>query len=194
MTAPVAGIFVGGQATRMGGIAKGLLPAPDSGEPLVVRLSRLCREVGLEVVLVGSALSYARALPELKMLPDLEAVEGPLAGLASLLAFAGPRQALALACDLPFVTAPLLQRLATRQSAAHALSLRRAASDPWEPLLTRYDAPRVAPLLRAALAEGVRSFQKLLARLEVEALEVDAGEHHQLRDWDAPEDLPTSLR
>lgn len=190
MSARIAGIFVGGQATRMGGIAKGLLPAPDSGEPLVARLARLCSERGLEVVLVGSALRYQNAFPELRTLPDVDGAEGPLAGLASLLRFTRDREAVALACDLPYVTAPLLERLATHPTTAAVLSMRRADDAPWEPLFARYDAARVLPVLQAAMGSGVRSFQKLFALLQVEALALDDAERSQLRDWDAPEDLP----
>jgi molybdopterin-guanine dinucleotide biosynthesis protein A len=187
---PVAGIFVGGQATRMGGIAKGLLPAPDSGEPLVVRLSRLCMERGLEVVLVGSALSYARALPQLRMLPDGDGIDGPLGGLAALLSFSQERPAIALACDLPFVTSALLERLSTQASNADVLSMRLGPDAPWEPLLARYASARVLPVLQSAAHQGIRSFQKLFALLQVEALALGDAERPQLRDWDSPGDLP----
>src|SRR4051812_34952762 len=48
---PLCGLFIGGQARRMGGVAKGLLAAPDTGEPLVARLRRHAESLGLRCVL-----------------------------------------------------------------------------------------------------------------------------------------------
>jgi molybdopterin-guanine dinucleotide biosynthesis protein A len=120
MTAPlVMGIFVGGRGRRMGGVQKGLLIAPDTGETLVARLLRLGREAGHEVVLLGAAELGADAAGALQ-LADAAPGVGPLAGLQSLLGYAGSRDALCLACDMPFVSADLLARLAGQQSVSHA--------------------------------------------------------------------------
>ena len=56
----VVGVFVGGRATRLGGLAKGLLRAPDTDEPLVSRLARISRQAlpRSEFVLVGDARAY----------------------------------------------------------------------------------------------------------------------------------------
>ncbi|HLK45630.1 MAG TPA: NTP transferase domain-containing protein, partial [Acidimicrobiales bacterium] len=108
MTRPVAGIFVGGRALRMDGRPKGLLEAPDGGT-LVERSSNLLRNLGAEIVLLGNADAYgAVGLP---ILADDPVDIGPLGGLVSLLRFAGRRPALALACDMPYVSGRLLQRL-----------------------------------------------------------------------------------
>jgi molybdopterin-guanine dinucleotide biosynthesis protein A len=184
-----AGLFVGGRSARMGGKPKGLLPAPDTGEPLVARLARLAREAGLQPMLVGEASAYRAALPDLSVLSDAPGVAGPLAGLLALLESEAEGRAIALACDLPFVEAPVLARLATQPSAAAVLAPRLGADAPWEPLFARYDAARVLPVLRAATARGVRSFQAVFAELAVERFTLDAGEALQLRDWDSPEDL-----
>ena len=184
----LCGVFVGGRARRMGGIAKGLLPAPDTGEPLVVRLARLARELGHEPVLVGDAALYREALPGLRMLVDTPRDIGPLGGLGALLEAAGDEPALALSCDLPFVSGALLARLASTPSRAAVLAP-RADSGTWEPLCARYDAPAVRPTLGRAVAEGERSFQRLFMRLEVEALALEEHELRQLVDWDTPEDV-----
>ncbi|MCA9530343.1 MAG: hypothetical protein KC543_09420, partial [Myxococcales bacterium] len=77
--------------------------------------------------------------------------------------------------------------LATQPSPAAIVAARRGPRAPWEPLFARYDAPRVLPALDAALAEGVRSFQALFGRLEVEpARGIDPA---ALTDWDAPDDV-----
>jgi molybdopterin-guanine dinucleotide biosynthesis protein A len=66
--------------------------------------------------------------------------------------------------------------------------------DRFEPLFARYDAPRVRPVLAQAIAQGVRSFQALFARLSVAELALEPGERSALRDWDRPEDVPQALR
>jgi molybdopterin-guanine dinucleotide biosynthesis protein A len=189
MSSILCGIFVGGAATRMGGIAKGLLPAPDTGEPLVARTLRLAQGLGLEVCLVGAAQAYQSAFSMLPVIADNPAGIGPLGGLGGLLAAAGERPALALACDLPFVSAELLERLAHERLSAQVLAPRSADIQRWEPLCARYDAASVRAELAAAIARGERSFQALFRGLCVEELTLSPAEQRCLLDWDKPEDL-----
>jgi molybdopterin-guanine dinucleotide biosynthesis protein A len=184
------GIFIGGRGLRMGGVQKALLIAPDTGETLIARSLRIAREAELEVVLLGAAELGAQAAGALQ-LPDASSGIGPLAGLQSLLKHAGERNAICLACDMPYVTAELLGRLA-RASASkqpQVLAPRNPKTGKWEPLFARYQSPTVAPLLADALAEGERSFQGLFRRLTVAELPFDPSERAQLRDWDTPEDM-----
>lgn len=184
----LCGIFVGGRATRMGGLPKGLLPAPDGGEPLVVRLARLARELACEPVLVGDDARYQAVLPSLRTLPDAPANVGPLGGLGGLLAAAEGAPVLALACDLPRVSRALLARLLSEQPEAAVLAP-RSESGLWEPLCARYRADRVLPRLTEALAAGTRSFQRLFRELEVAELALDAESRAELVDWDTPSDV-----
>ena len=184
----LCGIFVGGKASRMGGLAKGLLPAPEGGEPLVVRLARLATELGLEPVLVGSDARYAEALPALRAVPDQPPGIGPLGGLSGLLEAAQDGPVIALACDLPRVSRGLLAKLASHPSRAAVLAPRGQGGF-WEPLCARYDATLVRAPLAAAIARGVRSFKQLFEMLPVEALELSDAERAELGDWDTPEDL-----
>lgn len=180
------GIFVGGASRRMGGAPKGLLPAPDTGEALVVRAARIARETGLAPCLVGRAAAYRDALPDLDTIDDAPAGVGPLGGLRALLCARGPR-VIALACDMPFVDAACLARLRDAPDDAAVIAARRSPDAPWEPLLARYDAARVLPALDAALAAGERSFQAVLRRVTVAEITLPT---QALQDWDAPEDLP----
>jgi len=178
------GVLAGGRGQRMGGRDKAALLAPGGAEALLPRLLRLCRELDLQAVVVGGA--HAADVP---LLPDEPAGIGPLGGLAALLAHAGERPALALACDLPYLGAELLARLAHAPSRAAVLAPRDRGSGKWQPLFARYDSPRVLPELRAAITAGTRSFQQLLGRLAVEDLVLSEAEHAQLRDWDSPDDM-----
>ena len=56
-------------------------------------------------------------------------------------------------------------------------------------MLARYDAPRLSAVLADAISRGERSFQKLFASIEVEALPLSEAIEAALRDWDRPEDV-----
>lgn len=183
------GIFVGGASTRMGGAPKGLLPSRETGEPLVVRLARVAVELGYEPVLVGKADPYAPVLPGVRSIGDEPAGIGPLGGLSGLLAAAHERPAIAVACDMPRVSRELLRRLGNEAPGTLILAPRSAAGDTWEPLCARYDASAMRPLLAAAVARGVRSFQRLFESVEVVELTLSAEEREELVDWDSPEDV-----
>ncbi len=187
----VVGIFVGGASRRMGGRPKGLLPAPDTGEPIVARLARLARSLSLEVALVGEAGPYVGVVPDAPRLLDRPQGVGPLGGLGALLAFAGERPAVAVACDMPYVSTEVLEMLVAPGWRGSVVAPRRAPGAPPEPFLTRYDPIRVRPALERALAAGVRSFRGLLAGLDVEDLPLRDEALRCLVDWDAPGDVPT---
>jgi len=186
----LCGIFVGGRATRMGGITKGLLPSPETGEPLVVRLSRIARELGHEPVLVGASLEIRAALPELRTIDDRPPGIGPLGGLAGLLHAAGSGSVLALACDLPRVSRALIAHLsdAPLSPLTQVLAM-RADNGLWEPLCARYDAGALVLPVEQAIARGVRSFQRLFDELQVGELSVSSELRAELVDWDTPEDV-----
>jgi molybdenum cofactor guanylyltransferase len=186
------GLFVGGRARRMGGHPKGLLPAPETGEPIVVRLARIGTELGLEPVFVGDATPYRAVLPDLVALADDPPGIGPLGGLAALLA-ASDAAAIALACDMPYVPSALIARLVQAPIGPHVIAPRSTAGL-WDPLCARYDANAVAPVLAAELARGTRSFQRLFATLRVTELALDPEERAALSDWDALEDVPVAAR
>jgi molybdopterin-guanine dinucleotide biosynthesis protein A len=182
------GIFVGGRGRRMGFLQKALLPAP-SGEGSVLALQlAAARAAGCEVVLVGSAElgEHARGLVRL---PDARPDIGPLAGLSSLLHFAAGRPVLTLACDMPYINAALLTRLACARPDATSLCSRDAATGKWQALFARHASAEVLPVLERALDEGVRSFQGLFERIPITELGLDLEQRAQLRDWDTPEDM-----
>ncbi|HEX5655779.1 MAG TPA: NTP transferase domain-containing protein [Polyangiales bacterium] len=179
----LAGLFIGGRATRMGSIHKGLLQI--DGEPIVVRLARMAREAGLEPVWVGLRDdAYRRALPGLREIADAVPGIGPPGGLLGLLA---EGSAIALACDMPFVSAALLVRLRDEHPSERVLAPRFDGF--WEPLCARYDASVRVDLARA-IAAGTRSLQPFLSALP--ARELTLASRDELRDWDAPGDISTT--
>jgi molybdopterin-guanine dinucleotide biosynthesis protein A len=187
----VGGIFVGGRASRMGGIAKGLLEAPD-GEPIVVRTKRVLERAGASSVLVGEHPAYARL--GFETVADDSAATGPLAGLLALLAFSGERLAIAVACDMPLVDEGVVRRLVDtmRATAAPVVAPKQAVRgrEVWEPLFAVYDAPRVLPVARAFAARGERKLQLLLDEAGARPFALSREEAEALADWDSPADLP----
>ena len=188
---PLVGIFVGGRARRMGGVVKGLLPTAD-GRSVVERLLAEIREAlpDAPIALVGAASSYdAFGLPSLA---DTPPGIGPLGGLRALLARTaelGLPHALALACDLPTISANLIRRLAEAEPTASAVAPRELGG-PWYALSARY-AVTALPVLDAQVAADERALQRLFARLGPSASELPltAAELALLADWDRPEDL-----
>ena len=179
----LAGIFVGGQARRMGGIAKGLLTV-GAGETLVARWRRLFAELGWPSVLVGRHDAYADT--NVESIADNPSGIGPLGGLAALLVRAGEGRAIAVACDMPFVSVELLGKLASYPSPAPVVAARTGSL--WEPLFARYDAARVLPSAEKRIRSGEHGLQGLLDAVAAEALPLEPAEIAMLRDWDRPED------
>lgn len=188
----VVGIFVGGASRRMGS-AKGLLLAPDDGRTLVERLVDVAREAlpGAEVVLVGERAEYAPW--GLTALADAEGGGGPLGGLVALLRHAearGREAAVALACDLPWLSSALVARLAARSEAVIVAPRERGDSGKWQPLVARYSVS-LLPECEAALRSERRSLQPLLDA-HARVFEVTEDERGELVDWDTPDDVRAS--
>ncbi|HXX68118.1 MAG TPA: NTP transferase domain-containing protein [Polyangiaceae bacterium] len=179
-----AGIFVGGASRRMSGSPKGLLIAP-GGLTIVERMRAVLAECGVDdVVLVGASSAYAAlGLPAVE---DQPSGIGPLGGLVSLLRRADGGYALAFACDMPFVSATLVRGLLDAPAAAVVAPLRGGL---WEPLCARYDAALVLPIAEQCAAQRVHSLQELLAAAGAAQLPLSEDRRHELRDWDAPEDV-----
>lgn len=192
MAAPLLAIFVGGRSTRMGR-DKGLLRPPGSDRTILETLVEQGLAAELCPVLVGQAQPYESLLPGLLRLDDDPRDAGPLGGLNASLRRArtdGRARVIAVACDMPYVTANVLRHLADHASQAPVLAPRRGPDAPWEPMLARYEVDAVLTVLDDAIAEGRRSFQSLFRSLEVDALPMTKELSTALRDWDTPDDLP----
>ena len=186
----------------MGGAPKGLLPMPsvgpstDTGEALVVHAVRVGLDAGFEACWLVGDLAVYDALVDVTQvfrgrLHDEPAGVGPLGGLRALLTAAaglGCAHVVVVACDMPYLTAPLLAALRTHPSRAPVLAAQRDPQAPWEPMLARYVPSAVLPVLDDTLALGARSFQALFKRLAVDRFEAE-GVIEALHDWDSPADL-----
>lgn len=188
---PLLAIFVGGKSRRMGA-PKGLLPRADGSEPILEALVRLGREVGLHVALVGDARPYASLAPGVPRIDDDPPGEGPLAGLRAAARHAlrtGHSHLVAVACDMPYLTAGALEQLCRHASDAAVLAPRRGPDGPWEPMLARYDVAVLADFLDEETVRKTRSFQKLFTMVETAPLPLDPLVERALQDWDTPGDI-----
>lgn len=196
MTRPLCGIFIGGAAKRMGGYPKGLLPiagaAPGTVEPIVLGLRRLAESVDLDTVLVGKHAAYQHlSIPHLGDEPE---GIGPMGGLRTLLLAAKGREVIALACDMPFVSKQILERLlAVDLTAADVAAVQTEPGAPLESFLARY-RPTVRSHLEQAIASGEHSLQRVLRGLRVKTLLLSEEERRVAKDWDRWEEVPDSVK
>lgn len=167
----------------MGGSPKGLLETAD-GETIVARWLRIFRELEIPAVLVGGGAAYASL--GCVTIADDPVAPGPLGGLVALLESARGAQAIAVACDMPYVSRGLVERLVAAPPAA-IVAPRRGGI--FEPFFARYDADAVLPEARARGLRGELSLQGLLAACGAVALALDAEQEAELSDWDTPDDV-----
>ncbi len=185
----LVGIFVGGRGSRLGGVAKGLLRAPDGELTLV---ERLVREVRLaapsaSVVLVGASEPYERL--GLTMIADAPAGVGPLGGLLGLLRRAeqqGDEQALALACDLPRLDHSTIRSLLDDAPDEGAIAVEQEGVR--NPLVARYHVARALRAAELVLESGRRSLQAVLDVLDATTLALPL-DSRVADDWDTPSDV-----
>lgn len=183
------GIFVGGKSSRMGGFPKGLIQY--EGERLVERMVRVAHEAELDPLLIGAADEYAGIVPDVPRIEDAPQGIGPLGGLGGLLAEgrgSGRSCMIAVACDMPAVSAAVLHAILALEAVAPVLAAQRDGR--WEPFLARYSR-NVTSAFEAFVAAGGRSFQRLFAA-HAAPLTIDPAilSDRVLCDWDAPADLP----
>lgn len=167
----------------MGGVAKGLLRTA-SGETIVERWGAMFDRLGVERVLVGVRPEYATL--GWRQIEDDPQARGPLAGVLALLSEAGDRYAIAVACDMPFVSDALLSALL---GAAHAPIVAPRQGGRWQPLFARYDAAPMLPIARAQARAGQLALQSLLDRAGTVELALPDAQRRELRDWDAASDI-----
>jgi molybdopterin-guanine dinucleotide biosynthesis protein A len=151
VTTAIAVVLAGGRSRRMGS-PKALVVL--GGRPLIAWPLAAAAAAGLEAVVVAKPGSPLPAL-DVPVWPEPETPIHPLAGVVAALERAAPRPVVALACDMPFVPAELIARLATLDAVAGA--------PPGEAFPARY-APAALPVLRAGL-EREAPLREVLAEL-----------------------------
>ena len=198
-----AAILAGGRARRFGGADKASLPVGRAR--IIDRQLAALSAVADDIRIVANDTERYAGLG-VRVIGDAVAGAGPLGGIYSALIDATHDSVIVLACDLPFVTAALVERLAIEHLAGAQIDavVPRSARG-LEPLCAVYDR-RCAGAARARIDRGALQVAGLLEDVRVRELgpEVlapyDAGalfenvntphDHERARGWVAVNEKP----
>jgi len=161
-------ILVGGASSRMGADKSRLV---FDGQTGVERIADSIRSITRSISLVGSLQDTSpSALPNI---PDLHNRWGPIGGIHAALAAGQADWCLVIACDLPFVTSELFDRLSKYVAELIDAIVPLQDDTRPQPLCALY---RRAPCLRAAeqsIANGEHSPRALLDKVRTRYVEFD---------------------
>lgn len=193
MTPSIGAILAGGDGTRMGGLAKGLLEVRE--RRTVEWVADAVAPLVEDLVLVGGSKVLATGLGA-RGIDDLRPGLGAIGGIHAAFALAGERGCFVVAWDLPFVNTALLWALRERaieQDADAGLAERPGSRWGVEPLCGWYDAARCRAALARSLASGDSRAGAWLssvrvARLSTAEIAPFGNPMHLLLDLDTPQD------
>ncbi|CAA9572019.1 MAG: Molybdenum cofactor guanylyltransferase [uncultured Thermomicrobiales bacterium] len=153
-----AAILAGGQSTRMGTDKARLRLSPDG--PMLIELALAATHAVADDVFLVANDDRLAALG-LRTVPDLHPVAGALGGIYSAVANARHDHCLVVACDMPFLVAPLLRALAAEPRDYDVLAPRltvgenrQGSSDGVYETLHAIYGRAALPAIRAQLAGG----------------------------------------
>lgn len=164
-----AAILAGGLARRMDGIDKWSLQI--GGRRIIDRQMSALREVADPIIVVGGDPARFADLG-VRVVPDLMPGCGALGGIYSAIVASGRPRTLVVACDLPFLSVPLLRRLMQSSSSPADVVMPRT-HEGLQPLCAVY-AARCADVVRRRLERGALKAASLGEEVRVE--EVDPVE------------------
>ncbi|AWB46300.1 molybdenum cofactor guanylyltransferase [Paenibacillus sp. CAA11] len=167
-------ILAGGLSTRMGE-DKAMLPF--SGSPLIARLADELRKTVQKVTVAAGEGREAYRFLGLPQVLDAYPGAGPLAGLHAGLSACGTSWCLVSACDMPFVQASWLKKLADKalEAPPEVDAVLTLAGGRVHPLLGAY-RKRVASSLREPLEAGKYKVMAWVDTLEVIHLQPEEQE------------------
>jgi molybdopterin-guanine dinucleotide biosynthesis protein A len=151
-------ILVGGESSRMGKDKAQLMFGEQTSVELIAAALHNVTEL---ITTVGGPPQNFEALPNI---PDLQTGWGPLAGIETALHHAKFKHCLIVACDFPFVTATLFERLLTFIGDSDAVVPLQSDDRP-QPLCAVYRTETCLPAAKAAIAADAHSPRNLLDRL-----------------------------
>lgn len=176
-----AAVLAGGASRRMGE-DKSLLPF--RGQPMIQHVIRqLCPLV--EEIMIGAVDDGRYAFTGLRIVPDLEAGQGPLMGILSCLMSSRHERLYVTACDVPEQPDGHIREMLRRAEEAD-LVMPVDAQGRHEPLMAVY-TKRLIPALRAVMARGGRRMVELLEAPGVRSLCVSlppGGWYHNINTPD----------
>jgi molybdopterin-guanine dinucleotide biosynthesis protein A len=172
--AVTAVVLAGGRGTRLGGVNKALLEI--GGRRVIDRLLEAVRPIAIDPIVLVNNDGSLDQLAGTRVVGDVEPGAGALIGLYSGLRVVATPLAVALACDMPFVSTPLLRGLLAEAREWDAV-VPLIGGQP-EPLHAVYRQSCV-PAIEAALAAGQKRLISFFEAVRVRYVDEDA-----LRGWD----------
>ncbi len=161
-----AGILAGRRATRFGGVNKGTLVVGSAA--IVDRQLDALRQVSHDIFVIGRD-DPAWTSRGLRVIADEMPGAGPLGGIYTAILHSPSSRTLVVACDMPFVSASLLRRLAAVGDADVVIP-RHARG--YEPLCAIYSRA-CADDIRDRLLRGINEASRLPTGVRVAELDVD---------------------
>ena len=177
----LAGALIAGGASRRFGSAKAELTW--KGRSLAGHLLEEMAQAGLEPLVLNAAQSLPGLPGAVQVLPDENADQGPLEGLATVLRNL-QRPVLVCACDMPGLDRRAYRALAAAWKPEMRGLIARSA-DGWHPLFAIY-SPALLPMIESRLALGQRALHQLIEDEGLPAFE--AAEAAWLANVNTPED------
>jgi molybdenum cofactor guanylyltransferase len=161
-----AAILAGGLARRMGGANKAGLQI--GNERIIDRQLRVLRQVADPVFIVAGTAEAFQEL-QINVVPDVVSGAGPLGGIYTALTASPCERTLIVACDLPYLPLPLLERLAAPSNAD--LVIPRSERG-YEPLCAAWSAACAGPVWRR-IQSGTLKAALVVEELRVEEIGPD---------------------
>jgi molybdopterin-guanine dinucleotide biosynthesis protein A len=155
-------VLAGGRSTRLGQDKAAL---EFGGRPLLAHVVKAVSSV-CEGVIIAGGWRTQEHWPEISAswVPDVPGVAGPLAGLRAGIAAAAHPLCLAVACDMPFLSPPLLAHLLDSIGDSDTcVPVIHGSAQPLHAVYSNRSLPTIDSLIRL----GRRSVQDLLGRLRV---------------------------
>jgi len=171
-----AAVLAGGMSRRMG-TDKALLPLRQGDPPLARSVIERVGEVAADVFVVASDRPAYEAFG-VPVVPDRYPAAGTLGGIATALANAECEHCLVVACDMPFLSVPLLRWMADQPRGYDALvprlpgESRQGTGFVYQTLHAVY-ARRCLPAIERALAAGRRQVIGFFPEVRVRPVELD---------------------
>jgi molybdenum cofactor guanylyltransferase len=178
-----AAALAGGQSRRMG-TDKALLPLVAGGQPMLgVVLERLSAVADDTFVVADDRARYSGL--GVRVVPDLSRHVGALGGIQAAIAWSAHEHCLIVACDMPFLSLPLLRRMAAEPRDYDVLvplipgeSRQRDDGLVYQTLHAIY-SKRCLPFIEKRIAEGRKQVVGFFADVRVRTLDVT-----EITRWD----------
>ncbi len=179
---PIGVILAGGGGRRIGG-SKAIVKL--RGRPLITYPLAALQAVLEDVAIVAKPDTELPSLPGVTVWIEPAAPQHPIVGITHALALAGAQPVLVTAADMPFLTPPIVELLASADpERTPAVVVTQAGR--LHPLLGCYQPQAAAPLA-ASLAAGDVALTDAVLALHPRLIEIEDTE--ALFNVNAPEDL-----